>query len=347
MSDDNTRLRRTLRTRVQGGDAVRDDYVPFPSRLVRAAPSGATATRHRPSLRDRIAGPLSGDARQGTVRHDLIRELFGSNGIGAPEFGLVDLTPLGMVFAADEARRASKRGARGTAAITAIGAIPIPGAKVASKAVSKAASVIAKPLPMDQASRMARARSMGFRDNMPLFHGTAADFAEFSPSVAGRTTGARSARSGVWTTPDPRVASEYSKAAASTDTNAGPNILPLLHRTERPGRIQLDGSETDLEVQGTIDDAFARGHDALMLLSTDGRRTVVVKDPAQLRSRFAAFDPAHRDSRNLLAGTAAASVGAGGALAGKLEIDRKAQAERDRRQALADDLRARSARAPR
>lgn len=316
--------------------------VPFPARPTRGS---ETAIRQRPSLRDRIARPLSGDSQQGSLRYDLTEGLLGSTGIGEPKFGLADLTPLGMAFAYDEARRARKRGDRGTAAITAIGAIPFPGAKVVSKGVSKAAGLIAKPLPMDQASRMARARSMGFRDDIPLFHGTAADFAEFSPSVAGRTTGARSARSGVWTTPDPRVASEYAKAAASTDTNAGPNILPLLHRTERPGRVQLDGSETDLEVQGTIEDAFARGHDALMLLSTDGRRSVVVKDPAQLRSRFAAFDPAHRDSRNLLAGTAAVSVGAGGALAGKPELDRKAQVERDRRQALADDLRARSARA--
>jgi hypothetical protein len=63
-------------------------------------------------------------------------------------------------------------------------------------------------------------------------------------------------------------------------------------------------------------DAWAQGHDSVLLknytlpggISGD---VLVVRDPAQLRSPFAQFDPAKRYSRDLLAGLAGTEIFAG------------------------------------
>jgi hypothetical protein len=75
-------------------------------------------------------------------------------------------------------------------------------------------------------------------------------------------------------------------------------------RTQKPAVVHLKeaGHPSDLETYGTILDAWDDGYDSVSFLSRDGRQSTVVKDPAQLRSRFAVFDPAKRNSRDLLAG---------------------------------------------
>lgn len=84
--------------------------------------------------------------------------------------------------------------------------------------------------------------------------------------------------------------------------------MPLLHRTERPAAIRLDGTEKNLEVAATLSDAFRDGgRDAVALknYTTPGGRSgetaVILRDPSQLRSVNAAFDPARRHEANLLA----------------------------------------------
>jgi hypothetical protein len=69
---------------------------------------------------------MSGEAKPGSLRERLVRGSIGSNGLGAPSFGLADLTPLGIAFAAEEAGRAFRRGDRLGAATLAVGAIPLP-----------------------------------------------------------------------------------------------------------------------------------------------------------------------------------------------------------------------------
>jgi hypothetical protein len=69
-----------------------------------------------------------------------------------------------------------------------------------------------------------------------------------------------------------------------------------------------------------LQNAWDLGHDAVLLrnyTAPNGRvgDVLVVRDPAQLRSPSARFNPAQRDSRNLLAGFA------GGALAYPLLAD--------------------------
>ena len=173
-------------------------------------------------------------------------------------------------------------------------------------------------LPMDYASRMARAKQMGFRTDMPLAHGTASDFSEFDLDEAGRMSRAAPARMGVsaevrpsMTSPSP-IADEFAERASKLTSNP-PRILPLLHRAENPASLTLTGDEMNHEIAATLADAWERGHDSVLLrnYTSPGGQTgdiLVVKDPAQLRAPTAQFDPVKRNSRNLLAGTAGVSV---------------------------------------
>jgi len=169
-------------------------------------------------------------------------------------------------------------------------------------------------LPMDEASRLARAKEMGFHADVPLYHGTDKEFRAFDPTKRGDMTGATSARTGEWTTADPVMAEHYAFEAALRSGGA-PRIYPLLHRAQKPASLSLSGLESEREVASTLSDAFDRGFDAVMIRVNNGKPMVVVKDPSQLRSPFAAFDPAKKQSRDLLAGVAGGAVAAGAAMA--------------------------------
>ncbi len=171
-------------------------------------------------------------------------------------------------------------------------------------------------LPMDEASRMARADEMGFSRNLPLYHGTDKDFLAFDPRQGGRATGSQAAGEATWTAPDAAVAGEFPPAASRADT--GHQILPLLHRAQRRGALTLDDDVMDHEVRATLQAAFDDGIDGVMMRNYrgllpdgyDSTNILAVKDPSQLRSQFARFDPRLINLRNLLATGAVGTVGA-------------------------------------
>jgi hypothetical protein len=165
-------------------------------------------------------------------------------------------------------------------------------------------------LAMDTASRMARAKEMGFRTSMPLYHGTNAEFSAFraAPTIAEEL-----AAPGVSTALDPAVASEFAASRAATRGGQA-QVLPLYHRADNPVRLDLSGRESHAQVVETLRDAFERGHDSVMITNyttpggLTGQKIIIVRDPEQLRSVNAAFDPAKRNSANLLAGLAGAAA---------------------------------------
>jgi hypothetical protein len=169
-------------------------------------------------------------------------------------------------------------------------------------------------LPADEASRMARAKQMGFRTGMDLYHGTNQDINAFDLGKGGRTSGSSAASRGVSVALDPQTAGEFADLAAGKQ-GSGQNILRLLHRADRPAVLSLDGTERNHEIAATLDDLWSRGYDAVMMKNyttpggEKGRTILVVKDPSQLRSPNAQFDPAKRSSADLLAGIAGATVG--------------------------------------
>jgi hypothetical protein len=90
-------------------------------------------------------------------------------------------------------------------------------------------------LPMDEASRMARARAAGFD---PAFHGTGADIQAVDPSFFG--SGADLLGSGFYTTSKTNRAERYVPRERTSGTEIsqnyaeGGNILPLMVRGDRP-----------------------------------------------------------------------------------------------------------------
>jgi hypothetical protein len=166
-------------------------------------------------------------------------------------------------------------------------------------------------LPMDAASRDARARDMGFlRDKeggfLTLYHGTNREVSPgFSLNPPERATNAASADAGVWASNQPRVAQLYAEAASQRGGTQ--SILPLRAQATRVAEIRLDPTMTEMEIKGAILDAWDSGFDAVRVknyTTPDGTTPPVnwvVKEPSQLRSPWAVFDPAKRDSNDLLA----------------------------------------------
>jgi len=104
----------------------------------------------------------------------------------------------------------------------------------------------------------------GFYDT-PFYHGTSApeEFRAFDLSKAGNTTGASAAKAGVWFARDPAVADEFARwGSAEIDR---PRILPLMYRSDRRASLHLDGTEKNHEIAATLDHAWDRGYDSVML----------------------------------------------------------------------------------
>jgi hypothetical protein len=163
---------------------------------------------------------------------------------------------------------------------------------------------------------LARAHAMGFRPELRLYHGTDADFPAFVRNPPATTLGLPPV--GIWTTRNPDFAARFPvRLDASTGRPIpghempGHQILPLMARWERLAEAKLRGNEGRFSITGAVMDAWDSGHDALRFLkSAPGQdvglhETWVFRDPNQLRSPFAKFDPARRDSSDLMAGFAA------------------------------------------
>ena len=202
------------------------------------------------------------------------------------------------------------------AASTALGMVGLPGLPAGAVGIGAGKGGPPK-LAMDQASRMARAKEMGFYTDMPLYHGTAAEFSSFDPAKKAGMTGAAPAQQGFWSALQPETADEFARMAASRGTG-NPSVMPLVHRSEKPAVIHLQGNETNQEIAATLAQAWDDGFTSVLLRNytapsgKTGVQTLVVKDANQLRSPFAAFDPEKMQSSNLLASVAGiAGAGAG------------------------------------
>jgi hypothetical protein len=225
----------------------------------------------------------------------------------------------------DAAVAAAKKDYKG-AGMAALGAIPFAGAlRYADEAADaiKGLKRGAEALPMDTPSRMARAAEQGFTDE--LYHGTgfSGEMAELLPSSRG------SVGPGVYTTKSPASASNYAVNSAEYMANRGnpysPNVLPLLANVKNPLRVKDSGEYWDVvnkllpdrrpgmglpkpqaeqiadakEITSALKKA---GYDGVLY----GDEVVVPLESSQVRSKFAAFDPANIGKAGLmgaLAGT--------------------------------------------
>lgn len=163
---------------------------------------------------------------------------------------------------------------------------------------------VVNALDMSHAARMQRADEMGFHP-ATFYHGTVGDFPLFDLAKGGQVSASRVGSQGVSVTPSTGVANEFANLASSKSGGNG-SVMPLRARLGKVGSVSLDGSEKNLEVATTLSSVFKNGYDTVVLKNystpggSKGNVVLVVKDPAQLRSVNAAFDPEKINSPNLL-----------------------------------------------
>jgi hypothetical protein len=176
----------------------------------------------------------------------------------------------------------------------------------------------ADDLPMDDASRMARARDMGFSPQV-AYHGTpdARGIMEdgFSTPLERyrRSTGEADfvdENAAYFFADDRGTAASYADDTRAFDyQNAEPAVLPVHLRMSNPMEIDWGGKPW----RGTreaIAKAREAGHDGIVIRNVrdhysgqGGPTTVrVVFDPSQIRSTEAIFDPRNAKSADILAG---------------------------------------------
>lgn len=153
------------------------------------------------------------------------------------------------------------------------------------------------PLPMDEASRLARAQAAGFGDDM--YHGSNASFESFNP-LATDATGQKvmAYGEGSYLADSPRLAGRYA------ERRDGGTIYPVRENMENPW-----GPENSVSALSPDDRAiYMAAESGPEALGYSGRRTdrgvSIVPDPTNIRSRFARFDPEFAHLSNLSAANA-------------------------------------------
>ena len=172
-------------------------------------------------------------------------------------------------------------------------------------------------LPMDQASRMERAREQGFDPDDVQYHGTAADISTFQESADGALG------SGVYTTDNPDLASLYAQDFTSLveDLPSGANVLPLLLRGDQLSLDDFAKKFPDYRIEDLDAAQYLAREDQGITGIREAKRlyekpgdVVSTFDSRDIRSINAAFDPEYKGA-NILGGTAATVVGAGALMA--------------------------------
>lgn len=164
-------------------------------------------------------------------------------------------------------------------------------------------------LPMDEASRMSRAREMGLVDDQ--YHATPFEFRQFMPSQTGLSG------RGVYTGDDPSDILDYARVDSDSDLR----VIPVKAPSEKTLARNIDFQNTieadsDFPYNASVDETVAGFKRAADTLSDQGYSGVysqagerVTFDPSNIRSRFARFDPRLSHLSNLTAANASPTAG--------------------------------------
>jgi hypothetical protein len=173
-------------------------------------------------------------------------------------------------------------------------------------------------MPLDEASRMARAGEMGFDTGTPLYHGTAADFQAFnttSPHTWDAGSGGPQSRA-TWLTEGIGEGNSYARnaPAASWSGSGDPTLLNTFIRPEGEAVVQGRYQAADAVRQGAP--VVNVRQDLYSDLAGEPQHWRLVAEPNRIRSRFARFDPRLSHLANLNAANASPLTGLMGAQAG-------------------------------
>ncbi len=147
-------------------------------------------------------------------------------------------------------------------------------------------------LPMDTASRTARAKALGFNTEITFYHGAKWAFDKFDLKKA------KNGEIGIFLTTEKHIAKNYA---------AGKYIIPLWMKMENPKVVDWHGSGySNSKMVAAIKSATAAGHDVLVvknMVDLGGKQDqYIALDPTKLRAKHgAAFDPTKKDVADLLA----------------------------------------------
>ena len=170
---------------------------------------------------------------------------------------------------------------------------------------------------------MERATAMGFE---PAYHGTNADVRQIDMEKAGTMTKNPNAPLGFWMTPNTQEASRY--ANFYVDRPEGANVMPLMVRKgqkypisytklndiamsvfKAPGKTPKERYEFGRQSAKQLrENLQGKKYDTAVMAEGKPTEEIIALDPATVRSRFAAFDPAKLTSPDLLAGVAGPTV---------------------------------------
>jgi hypothetical protein len=177
--------------------------------------------------------------------------------------------------------------------------------KIAQRNAAKPVSEGGLGLPKNN-TRMDRAKAMGF--DKDIYHATAAkeDYVSINPSEFGKIG------PGVYTSFEPKYTERYA-------SGEGSRILPLLSKGKiAPDEVVDSVSQSVAQLLSkngakvNVADWKRITNEELQKLGYSGRdvgKERLIFEPKNLRSRFAAFDPARINEKDLLASLAALGIG--------------------------------------
>lgn len=177
-----------------------------------------------------------------------------------------------------------------------------PYAVMADNAKGSAPGTVLNSLDMSEAARMQRAREMGFDMETPLYHGTKADFDEFRPSEKGKFG------AGVYFSPERQFADEWTSGNGRVIEAYGRGRMAddAAWKAAMDAEYKANPSRSMFDVEVAAGERLQReGFDGV---ASKARGETVIFNPSHIRSPQAAFDPAKRDSANLLAASPSASA---------------------------------------
>jgi hypothetical protein len=217
-----------------------------------------------------------------------------------------------------------KGGVNMASAGAGIGALGLMGASDDSEAgVGK--------LAMDTASRLKRAKEQGFDTDTTYYHGTPSFKGDgFSSKEIGSNYGYD--EQGFFFSNDPRITNDYATSNTLGETITGGQSIPVYASAKNPLVIDKEKARElgvmnpedegivsywDNQHPWILDEMSDGGHDAIKIIDRDPdvsvngkpQEMLVMMNPSNIRSTNAAFDPAKKDSSNLLA-SAGAGIGA-------------------------------------
>lgn len=142
-------------------------------------------------------------------------------------------------------------------------------------------------LPMDEESRLKRAKEQGFNTELTLYHGTGkSDFLRFEVPKY-------SSEPAVFLSDNPKVAGAYTKKGGE------PNIIPIWSKMTNPKTVDFGGVYSPSKMASILKQAKQEGHDAVIIKnildigSGEKQTQYAFFKPENLRAKYgAAFDPA-------------------------------------------------------